>query len=133
MDYEIIYWNKKEEKKRFNSGHYADFVEMIDDMPKISTDQGRRRAAELLEEETNARYSQGNLALCTANVSEDLVNALVQTKNRRKNPLLFAIVPEALEGQERKQFLKPLRTLDQAKIPYYILSSAEELSGGGNK
>lgn len=133
MDYEIIYWNKKEEKKRFNSGHYADFVEMIDDMPKISTDQGRQRAAELLEEETNARYSQGNLALCTANVSEDLVNALVQTKNRRKNPLLFAIVPDALEGQERKQFLKPLRTLDQAKIPYYILSSAEELSGGGNK
>lgn len=131
LEYEIIYSNKNNEKKKFNTGHYQDFVELLQDMPKISSTEGERTGIELLTEEGNARYSQGNIAFCTANITNEMAGALLELKMKKKNPLLFAIVPDSLEGEEREAFLKPLKTLDSGNIIYYILSSAEELGGGG--
>lgn len=133
IEYEIVYSNRQKETKRFNNGKYTDFAEVIKDMPKISATEGRYTGYDLLQEEGGSRYSHGNIAFCTANITEDNMNLLAELRNRRKNPILFAIVPDVMSEAERDAFIKPLRILDGADISYYILASAQELGGGEKK
>lgn len=131
LEYELVYNSRHGEKKKFSAGYITDLMELIGDMPKISVaEKGERKALDLLREEGNARYSHGNIAFCSANITEEMTNVLLELKNRKKNPILFAIVPDSLRDEERDKFLRPLRILDNAKIVFYILSSAKELGGG---
>lgn len=130
MEYEILYKDHRGEKKKANTGRYIDYVGMIRDMPRISVDQGKPSGTELLREERNSFYSQGNIAFCTANLTEELVSMLVEIHNQRKNPILFLMLPEHMGDEEKEDYLKPLATLDSANVFYYILSSAKELGGG---
>lgn len=130
MEYEILYVDRKNEKKKASVQHAADYVELIQDMPKISVTKGERTGIDLLRDECNNMYSQGNIAFCTATLTEEMVNVLMEINNQRKHPILFAIIPENMKDEEKNQLLKPLRMLDSANISYYILSSASELGGG---
>lgn len=131
LEYELVYSSRHGEKKTFSAGYITDLMELIGDMPKITVaEEGEQKALRLLREEGNARYSHGNIAFCTANITEEMTNVLLELKNHKKNPILFALVPGSLREEERDKFLRPLRVLDNAKIPFYILSSAEELGGG---
>lgn len=130
MEYEILYADRKNEKKKASVQHAADYVELIQDMPKISVTKGEMTGIDLLRDECNNMYSQGNIAFCTASLTEEMVNILMEINNQRKHPILFAIIPENMKDEEKDQLLKPLRMLDSANISYYILSSASELGGG---
>lgn len=130
IETEILYLNKAGRKKKYSSRGGKDIFGLIADLPKVSAEGGKYTALNILMEEGGAPYSQGNLAFCTANITGSLVRAMMEIKMRRKNPILFCIVPECLTQEERRTFLKPLRSLDYARIPYYILGTAEELTGG---
>jgi len=130
MEYEIVYTNKQGEKKKFSKAPGEDFADIIEDMPRISTSSGSGSGTKLLREEGNARYSHGNIVYCTANPTEEATDVLAGLKQRKKHPVLIAVVPQKLEGDERQRRLKPLRTLEYEDIPYYILSHARELGGG---
>ena len=133
MEYEILYTDRRGEKKKANTQRHIDYVQLIRDMPKISAQGGDVTGIDLLREECNNLYSQGNIAFCTANITDEMVNVLTQIHNQRKNPILFAMIPEYMKDEEKEDRLKPLRVLDQANISYYILSSAKELGGGEKK
>lgn len=131
LEYELVYNSRHGERKKFSAGYITDLMELIGDMPQITVaEEGEQKALKLLREEGNARYSHGNIAFCSANITEEMTNVLLELKNRKKNPILFAIVPDSLRDEERDKFLRPLRILDNARIAFYILSSAEELGGG---
>lgn len=133
MEYEILYTDRKGEKKKANTGRQTDYVQMIQDMPKISTDQSISSGIGILREECNNLYSQGNIAFCTANLTQEAVDLLIEIHNKRKNPILFLMIPEHMKEEEREDYLKPLGNLDSANVFYYILSSARELGGGEKK
>lgn len=130
METELLYLNKSGRRKKYSSRGKKDIFELISDLPKVSTAGGKYTALNLLVEEGRAPYSQGNLAFCTSNITSALVRALMDIKLHRKNPILFCIVPDGLTSDERTKFLKPLRSLDYARIPYYVLGTAQELMGG---
>lgn len=85
-------------------------------------------ALEILRNELNSQYAQNNIALCTSALDEALVEVLLQTKARRRNPMVFFAVPQGLDGRQRRDYLEPLRRLDEASIPYVAFSAAAELS-----
>lgn len=111
-------------------GRNIDYVQLIRDMPKISAQKGDVTGLDLLREECSSLYSQGNIAFCTASLSSDLTDVLLKIRSRRKNPMLFAMLPEYMKDEEKEDYLKPLSALDQTNLSYYILSSAKELGGG---
>ena len=82
-------------------------------------------AVRLLEREGARAQGMANIALCTARLTPEIVLALMAIRGKRRHPVLFLAVPRSLEGDERKTFLAPLRQLDEAKIPYYIVESTE--------
>ena len=133
MDCELLYMNRKGIKTRIQLGTDRDYMDMIQDMPAISVKKEGTTGIDLLREECNSLYSQGNIAFCTADVTEELGDLMIQIKNRRKNPMLFVILPEHITGDERTGRLKPLGMLGQAGIQYHVLSSAGELGGGEKK
>lgn len=130
MEYEILYVNRQGEKKKANTGKDIDYIELIRDMPKISSEQREMNGEKILRDEASSLYSQGNIAFCTANLKESTTDILTEIRNQKKNPMLFAVIPDNMKEEEKADYLKPLRILDQNNITYSILSSARELGGG---
>ena len=85
----------------------------------------------VLRDELNSPYAQSNIALCTCALDDNLIEMLLAIKQRRKNPLLFYVVPEHLEGERKQEMLAPLRRLDDAHIAYCAFAHVEELAPGG--
>ncbi|MFT9056727.1 MAG: DUF58 domain-containing protein [Ethanoligenens sp.] len=79
---------------------------------------------ELLERQT---IGFDNVIACTSNVTTELVEAVAALKGNRKNPVLFYIVPPHSNVFKMKSKKEMLQFLSVRKIPYYIISSAEEL------
>ena len=109
-------------------------------------DEGKRRLMGLLREdpscyagsartiinrEVHSPYGQSNIALCTACLDEDLVQALLEVKMRHKNPILFLAIPNGLERVEERELLAPLRRLDAAHVEYFVLRDAADLDVRG--
>lgn len=130
LESEIRYYDKNGEKIQINSNNNDDLAEMMQSMPRIHTGQDIYRAVDLLREEGNSLYSQGNLAICTSNITDELVETLIGIRNRRKNPMLFAVVPDTMDDDDRDTCLAPLSALDDAGIWYHVLSDASSLEGG---
>lgn len=133
MESELIYLNKRGARRQYITRNDVNHVELMADLPKISFEKQRITALKLLRDEGNATYSKSNIAFVTGNITAQLPRTLMDIKARRKNPILFVILPKRLEGEERQKYLKPLRGLDYAGIPYYVVSNAEELMGGARR
>lgn len=130
MDCELQYVDRNLKKKRYASRAGADVFDLISDLPNVSADPCSYTADDLLAEEAAAAYGQGNIAFCTSRATPELTRMLVDIKAKRKNPLLFVVIPDSCFGEARKAFLKPLHLLNYARIPYYVIGTAEELQGG---
>ncbi len=131
MDYEIFYYDRSEQKRRYNPVDLHEYGEFLAWLPIITLESGTHDASRLLRKEANSLYAQSNIAYCTAFLAEDAIQALLQIKNTKRNPLLFFVVPRQVYGEQRVELLRPLKRLEVAGIPYYVISSAEELSKGG--
>lgn len=130
MEAELVYLNKKGARKHYITRNDVNHMELISDLPKISAEKQTMTAVHLLRAEGNAAYSKNNIAFVSGNVTAQLTRTLMDIKARRKNPILFVILPKSLIGEERQKYLKPLRGLDYAGIPYYVVNTVEELQGG---
>ena len=126
VDSEIVYNDQYGEAHRVRINQIQEASVLVNDVPRIVVSEGRD-SVDLLRREGLSIHSQGNIAFCTAHLNERIVSALLDIKMFDRNPLLFVMVPRALEGAERREFLKPLRRLDAAQVLYYVVSSAEEL------
>lgn len=133
MESELVYLNKRGARKAYITRNDVNHMELIADLPKISSEKQSVTALKLLRDEGNAAYSKGNIAFVTGNVTAQLPRTLMDIKARRKNPILFVVLPKRLEGEERQKYLKPLRGLDYAGIPYYVVCDAEDLMGGARR
>lgn len=112
--------------RRF-AGPFGDGApEVLARMPRIGVGDGLQ-ALEVMQREAASIYSQSNLALCTANVTAELVSALVAVKSNKRMPLLFAIVPHGAEEAKRKELAGLLLRLSSAGVAYVIVSDSAEL------
>ena len=130
LESELLYYDKHGEKTQISSYEKESFTEMMQSMQRIHTEPDTYRAVDLLREEGNSLYSQGNLAFCTADITDELIETLISIKNQRKNPLLFAVIPDNGDERRREQIMAQLRALDDAGIWYYVLDDASVLEGG---
>ncbi|MGN0703618.1 MAG: DUF58 domain-containing protein [Lentihominibacter sp.] len=130
IEYELIYKDRKGLRKRETGGRFTDYMGLISDMPRISTDDDSFSGTDLLRDECNSIYSQGNIAYCTANPTAETADLMIAVKNKKKNPLPYIIVPENLSDNERSEAVKPVNMLGSAGIPFCVLTSAAQLGGG---
>ena len=91
--------------------------------------------AQLVYEDGIAADCSSNLIVCTADPSPALIQELVGQKQEQRQPELFLIILEGLNSREREKLLTPLMTLDDAGIPYHVLTTKLNLRdpGGGEQ
>ena len=130
LESEIRYYDKYGEKVQVSSYNQDDFGSMVENMPRIHAGRNEYRAVDLLLEEGGSLYSQGNLAICTADITPELIEALIAVRSRRKNPMLFAAVPDGISEEKRQKILSDLTALEEFRIFYHVLSDASSLEGG---
>ncbi len=130
LESELLYYNKQSEKTTVSSYEKENFVDLMKTMQRIHTTPDIYRAVDLLKEEGNSLYSQGNLVYCTADITDELIETMVSIKNRRKNPMLFAVIPESAPDAVRSKTLLKLKGLEESGIWYHVISDASELEGG---
>lgn len=131
LDTEMYYTNRDGEHVKRISWNTNELDEIIADMPNITNDAGKAEdGLNLFSEQLRNQYGQNNLVICTANLSARLVSAVIDAKVRRRNPLLFAVVPSDLVGRELDEWTAPLKRLDEANIGYRILTCSDDLLQG---
>ena len=126
IDSVIEFRNRAGEDAKLRLMKNSDFPELTHALPRIATGDGHE-ARELLRREMASLHGQDNVAVCTSQVNEELISMLITLRLRKRNPMLFLIVPPSLDSDEVRAYAKPLRRLDEAQIPHYILSSAADL------
>lgn len=77
----------------------------------------------LVEQESQASNRCTNLILCTSRITAELIQQLLLVKRNRRQPELYLIYPERLVQREREELLAPLRALDEAEIPWHLVST----------
>lgn len=130
MDAEVLYENAHGEQVMRTSWRPDEMAEIVGELPRMGDDPALRAGAiDVITGQATAQYGQNNVVICTADLSDELVGAVVESKAHRRTPLVIAAVPRSLVDKEREDYAASLLRLDAADIGYVVLSGAEELAG----
>ncbi|MGN0038626.1 MAG: DUF58 domain-containing protein [Coriobacteriales bacterium] len=130
VDATFTYTDKYGEARRVQNVSVETSSRLIDDIPRVAVGEGDE-ALELLRRCVHSIHGEGNVAFCTAHVGEELVQLLQDAKARKRNAMLFVVVPKLLEPAERDELLRPLRRLCSAQVPCFVISDATQLETAG--
>lgn len=127
MDTLLMYQDKHGETVSIPVPDVRESQALIEDIPRVVVANEGRAALDILGREVRSVHGAGNIAVCTAHVSEEMVTLLTEAKLRDRNPLLFLVVPTCLEGRERDEFLRPLRRLGASSVSCYVISDTGQV------
>ncbi len=125
----ITFIDRDGERKTLKIEGSKEFNSLITQLPKIKV-TSEEAFLDLLRREAGRRDGNENIALCTANITVKVVDAMLELRANRRTPFLFAVVPPQLEDTDVKDMSTLLRRLDVAKISHFIIHTAQELEGG---
>lgn len=130
MDTEVLYTDQAGSPVHRSTWRESDLPLIVSEMPAFTSQpEAAADAIRLLDGEIRSIHGQSNLIVCSANLSSQMMETIVSAKLHRREPIMFAVVPQGLEGRERDRWLAPLKRLDAAGIGYVVLSSSSDLLG----
>ncbi|MGN1001445.1 MAG: DUF58 domain-containing protein [Oscillospiraceae bacterium] len=122
----LLYSDKSHTVTKVMPSGQDDDVELIRSFAGITPAPGAEfpDACSLLQEEAQASSRSSNVLLVTSQISTDLVHELIRTKQQRRSPELWFVVPAEWSERELETARRPLKQLDDADIPYFTVSTA---------
>ena len=126
LDSVVMFRDRRGDTQSMRVLGLQEFQDLTSELPLIQVGDGRE-ASDLLRQEGNRIHARDNIAFCTAHADERVVSALIEIKNRKRNPMLLLAVPPSLDPEEVRELTRPLRRLDSAQIVYYVLATAADL------
>ena len=127
LDAELIFQDKDKTRQRFFTPLSGKRLQVLERMPKIYSPGSGREALALIQGELKSSFAQYNLVVCTSVISKGLVESLVAARAGKRSPMLFAVVPETIEVEQRKELLKQLEPLADAGVYFRVISHATAL------
>ena len=129
MDTEVHYTNKYGEPRRVISWDDDAMPDIIDELPAMTVgESGGADVLAILRRQIMDQRGQSTLVLCSASMDPELINALVDAKTRKRSPFMIAVAPPELAGRALDAYCRPLSRLDEANIPYVVISRSEDLA-----
>ena len=130
LDAELIFQDKYKMQRRFFTPLAQKRREILECMPKIYSPGSGKEALALIRSELKSTFAQYNLAICTSVISKELVESLVAAKTGKRSLMLFAVVPETVGEDRKKEIVECLRPLAAAGVYYRMISNATALAEG---
>ena len=132
MEAELLFVDRYRQERKLPAWNIAETDALLADLPFVSDDpRDGQRETSLLSDHALAAQGQSNIVVCTADLGEGLVTALLEAKVRRRSPYLFAVVPKSLVGAELDAYCALLGRLDDAGVRYTVLSDSSALGEVG--
>ncbi len=130
MDTEVLFHGQDMQTHRVLNWSREERIRIIGDMPRMSADPSEEAASiAILRDEVTSPTGQSNIVMCSASMDPTMLSSLADAKLRRRAPLLVSVVPRNVIERDRDAYCKPLARLDDANIPYIVLSDSQDLSG----
>ena len=126
IDSELCYIDETGEATIEHVLNFTASTPFIQSVPRVTAQPGIE-ALNLYRRCSTGIHGQGNVAFITAHVNDSIITTLLETRLHQRTPLLFVVMPSGLEGDERKNFLAPLRQLDAAGIAFRVICSAKDM------
>lgn len=96
-----------------------------------SPDAAFSDACQLLQQEGQGRNRGSSVAVVTSRITPELLQELLQIQRQRRSPELYFVVPARWSSRELENACAPLRRLDDAGVPWYTVSTAENFRARG--
>ena len=125
VEWSLIYYNSMGELTR-RTEFPENLEELVNDFLFVFRSGGRRalNGDQLIRDEQEYARRSSNVLFFTCNVTDDLIQELVQVKAQRRRPSLYIVIPDRLNSREREALMKPLGILADNGIPYSITTTA---------
>ena len=123
----LLYSDKGGTVTKVSPSGQEDDLELIHSFAGITPEPGADfpDACQLLQEEARSSSRSSNVLLVTSRLTTDLVHELIRTKQQRRSPELWFVVPAEWSQRELEAACRPLKQLDDAEVPYFTVSTAE--------
>ena len=125
LETRMLFLNAQGDPEQFLLAPGSDFRDLMRQLPAItpaSSDEFQR----FLFKSGTSLQAADNIAVCSANVSEGMAEALIRIRGTQRNVLMFALMPSGLPEEQTQHNRASLRTLDNAGITTYQVKA-----GGG--
>ena len=122
----LLYSDKANAVTKVSPSGQDDDLELIRSFAGITPAPGEDfpDACQLLQEEAQASSRSSNVLLVTSHITTNLVHELIRTKQQRRSPELWFVVPAEWSQRELETACRPLKQLDDADVPYFTVSTA---------
>lgn len=132
--YALLYTDRSGTPARTVPAGREDDVELMRSFACINShpDASFPDACQLLQQESQGQNRGSNVAVVTARVTPELLQELVRVKQQRRSPELYFVVPAEWSSRELETACAPLRQLDDAEVPYYVVSTEENFKPRAN-
>ena len=127
--YALLYTDRSGQMARTNPRGRSDDPELLRSFAFIKPDPEGSfpDAAHLLEQEGRRQNRCTNALVVTSRVTPALIEALLQVKRQRRSPELYFVVPAVWNSRELEAATAPLHQLTDADIPFFVISTEENL------
>lgn len=127
IDSVLLYPDRNKSLQTLFPKTQQDYAELIRHMIPITPDPkaGFPDAQELLTIEMAGANKRANLLVVTSRVTDGLLDTLTTISSQQRNPFLYCIMPTNVTSAERKQIQARFLGLDDAGIPYRVLTAAD--------
>ncbi len=124
VDSELVYLDANQQATKLRLLNIQQADSLMNSMMRIQAGEGQA-SREMLVDYGTSMYAQGNIVFCTAHVNDAIVSTLLEIKLRQRAALLFVAVPSFMDREQQREFLRPLRRLEAANVPYVVVCSAQ--------
>ncbi len=123
----LLYPDKERSIQAIFPKTQQDYGELIKRMMPITPNPnaGFLDAQELLTIEMAGANQRANVLVVTSRVTDGLLDTLNTIRTQQRNPLLYCIMPTNVTANERKELQARFLGLDDAGIPYRVLTAAD--------
>ena len=127
IDCVLLYPDKEKQVRTLFPKTQQDYAELIKRMVPITPNpkNGFLDAQEILSQEMEGANKRANLLVVTSRVTDGLLDTLTTIRGQQRNPLLFCVMPTNVTANERKEIQARFLGLDDAGIPYRVLTAAD--------
>lgn len=130
IDTQIRYTNRFGENRCLGTWDKGAVASMIEEMPQsCDSEEVKQHSLKHIQEISVSNHMQSNLVICSANVGDEMVGAVITAKQLRKEPFLVSSVPRRLVDRDLERYITPLSALDAYRIRYQVISDSLELEG----
>lgn len=124
LDTRLLYLGEEGKAQQFVLSPGSDFRDLIQRLPLVSQ-ASSEPFEQLVHKNATTLQAADNIAICTANCTSGMAEALARVRSTQRTVLMFALVPTGIADQERANLLGSLRTLQNAGVYGYAVDAGD--------